>query len=148
MPKRMLTVDVYDAAVQRMQGLYSLGHRIVVSFSGGKDSTVALEVCIEAARRTGRLPVDVVMRDEEIMFPGTFEYCERVMNRPEVSFVWLVMGQPIVNAFNRSEPYWWVFDDLARDRWVRQPPPWAVFVRENSITEMTTPGRFPADPSL
>jgi predicted phosphoadenosine phosphosulfate sulfurtransferase len=61
-------LDVFEAAVQRMAVLYAAGHRCVVSFSAGKDSGVMLEVCIEAARCTAALPVDVIMHDEEVMF--------------------------------------------------------------------------------
>jgi len=77
MPRKWLASNVLEASVQRMVKVYEEGHRVVVSFSGGKDSGTILEVCILAARRTGNLPVDVLMRDEEIMLPGTFEYAER-----------------------------------------------------------------------
>ena len=81
--------DVFDEAVDRMTSLYSEGHRVVVSFSGGKDSTICLELARIAAAATGRRPVEVVMRDEEIMLPGTFEYCERVAEMPDVDFNWV-----------------------------------------------------------
>ena len=76
--KEFLGLNVFDQAIDRLVKEYKDGHRIVVSFSGGKDSTVCLELCIIAATMTNRLPVDVVMRDEEIMHPGTYEYCERI----------------------------------------------------------------------
>lgn len=145
MPKIDLRTSVFDEAVDRMLRLYEQGHRIVVSFSGGKDSTCALEICLIAARETGRLPLEVVMRDEEIMFPGTFEYAERTHARDEIDFTWLTMRQPIVNVFNRAEPYYWVFDPLLDpSEWVRQPPPFTVFVEEDkSIERMNYPRRFP-----
>ena len=37
--KRYLNLSVYDAAVQRLRSLYDNGDTVVVSFSGGKDST-------------------------------------------------------------------------------------------------------------
>jgi len=49
-----------------MVEVYEAGHHVVVSFSAGKDSGVCLEVCLLAAKETGNLPLDVVMRDEEI----------------------------------------------------------------------------------
>jgi predicted phosphoadenosine phosphosulfate sulfurtransferase len=138
---------VFDAAVDRMVGLYEAGHRVVVSFSAGKDSGVALEVCIVAAELTGRLPVDVVMRDEEIMLPGTYEYAERVAARPEVDFRWLVARQPVLNIYNRKAPYFWVFDPtLPPERWVRPLPERAEIISEQNIGAMTTPMRFPPAP--
>jgi predicted phosphoadenosine phosphosulfate sulfurtransferase len=144
MPQRQLEYNVFDGAVSRMCELYSEGHRVVVSVSGGKDSGVSLEVCVLAARMTGRLPVEVVTRDEEIMFPGTFEYLERMAAREEIDFHWLVAGQPIVNLFNRRNPYFWAFDDrLSPEQWVRTPPPFAERIPEQYIQGIVTSARFP-----
>lgn len=138
-------VDVFSAAIDRMVELYEAGHRIVVSVSGGKDSTCAMEICALAAKIAGRLPIDVVTRDEEIMFPGTYEYLERIATqREDVRFHWLIANQPIVNVFNRKEPYFWTFDPLLPpEKWVRLPPSYAVHIPEKNIADMVNPGRFP-----
>lgn len=144
MPRKMLATDVFDAAVVRLLRLYQEGHRLVVSFSGGKDSTVLLETAIIAATSAGRLPVEVIMRDDEIAFPGTIEFCERTYRRPEVKMTWLVQNQPVINIFNRKAPYWWVFDpQLTPDKWVCQPPEFATYEKTLCIDAMTIPDRFP-----
>lgn len=136
--------SVFDAALDRLVDLYSEGHRIVVSFSGGKDSTVCLELAIIAAQITNRLPVEVGMRDEEIMLPGTFEYCERVAARPEVEFHWYVANQPVINIYNRELPYFWTFDPaLDPDEWVRKYPDFAEVIPEQNIQAMISRVRFP-----
>jgi len=144
MPVRYLAQNVFDAALDRLLTIYEEGHRVVVSFSAGKDSGVCIELAIMAARATGRLPVEVLMRDEEIMFPGTFEYAERMAARPELDFHWIYANQPIINYFNREMPYFWVFDPLLPpDEWVRQPPPSAYKIPEQNIQAMITAERFP-----
>lgn len=136
--------NVVEEAIRRFAEQYRAGHRIVVAFSGGKDSTVMLECAIIAARQEGKLPVDVWMRDDEIMFPGTFEYCERVAARPEVEFFWAVAGQPFLNVFNREMPFVWAFDDrLKPEQWLRIPPPFARWIKENSLAMGTTRKYFP-----
>lgn len=142
-----LGMSVFQAAVARCAEQYAAGHRLVVSSSGGKDSAVTLEVAILAATQTGRLPVEVVMRDEEILFPGTFDYLERVAARPEVSMRWVVAHQPILNAFDRERPYWWVFDpEVDRELWVRQPPDWAEEIPDMNIQALVSPGYYPPPP--
>lgn len=144
MGTRKLGVNVFDAALDRIIGLYSAGHEIIVSFSAGKDSGVVTELAIIAAQMTGRLPVKVVMRDEEIMFPGTFEYAERIAARPEVEFHWIIARQPILNVFNRKSPYFWAFDpEIDSSQWVRQPPAIAYDIPEKHIQGMVTRDRFP-----
>jgi len=136
--------DVYKEAVQRMRVLYAEDARVVVSFSGGKDSTVLLNVCAEAAEAEGRGPVEVMAQDEEVAYPGTYEFWERTAARPDVDFNWLVCGQPMVNLFNRPQPYWWTFDSrLQPSEWVREPPEWATWVRDINIEALTNPTRFP-----
>lgn len=145
--RKYLGVTVFDAALERLMEVYREGHRVLVSFSAGKDSGVCVELAILAASLTGRLPVEVVMRDEEIMFPGTYEYAERVAARPEVRFHWLIAGQPQVNVFNRAEPYFWTFDDRLRpDQWMRQPPAFAEWIPEKNIKDFSNTRRFPPDP--
>ncbi|MGH9821667.1 MAG: hypothetical protein ACREDR_00190 [Blastocatellia bacterium] len=145
---RRLGTDVFSAGLDRIVALYQEGHEVIVSFSAGKDSGVVLELAILAAKMTGRLPVKVVMRDEEIMFPGTFEYSERVAARKdEVEFHWQIANQPVVNVFNRRAPYFWVFDpELKPEQWVRQPPSYAYQIPEKHIQGMVTRDRFPASP--
>lgn len=147
MTRRMLEIDVFTAAVERMESLYREGHRIVVSFSGGKDSGAVLEVCIIAATRTGRLPVEVVTRDEEIDYPGTYEYTVRMWERPETDFHWMVANQPVVNCFDRRSPYFWVYDPLLDPGdWVRKPPEFAYTIPEKHINGMINADRFPPPP--
>lgn len=87
------------------------------------------------------------MRDEEIMLPGTFEYCERLAQEPDIDFNWFVAGQPIVNAFSREHPYYWVFDDrLDPDQWMRKPPSFAKRLDALNIEQMVSTDRFPPAP--
>lgn len=140
-------LNVFDQSINRMVEIYEQGHRVVVSFSAGKDSGICLEICRLAAAETGRLPVEVIMRDEEIMFPGTYEYAERIANDPEISFNWIYACQPIINVYDRAHPYWWVFDPLLPpEKWVRQPPAMARKIDYLNIDSMTIPDVFPPDP--
>jgi predicted phosphoadenosine phosphosulfate sulfurtransferase len=145
--RQPLGLNVFEAALARLSEHYEAGHRLVVNVSGGKDSAVMLELAILAATAAGRLPVEAATRDEEIMFPGTYEYLERAHERPEVELSWFVAHQPIINAFDREQPYWWVMDPLLDpDEWVRRPPPYAIEIPEQHIEAIVTPERYPPAP--
>lgn len=147
MPKLTTGKNVFDSAIDRIADLYATGDEVVVSFSAGKDSGVLVELAVMAAEMAGRLPVNVVMRDEEIMLPGTFEYAERVAARPEINFHWIYACQPIINMFNRVQPYWWVFDpELPPEKWVRRPPSFAYRTPNLAIDDVVSPQRFPHKP--
>lgn len=142
--KRDIGITVFDAALRRLIEQYEQGHTVVVSISGGKDSTVCLELAVLAATLTKRLPVNAVVQDEEIAYPGTYEYLERVHARDDVNLRWLVPRQPMMNMANRVEPYFWTFDArLSPDKWVRRFPDFATEIEEQCITELTIPERFP-----
>lgn len=142
--KAYLTTNVYEQAIERLVKVYKEGHRVIVAFSAGKDSGIIFELAYEAAELTGNLPLEMWMRDEEIMFPGTFEYAERIAQRPDLNFHWLISGQPIINIFNRQAPYYWVFDTLMKpDQWMRQPPAFAQHVEEKCIDMVVNATRFP-----
>lgn len=143
MPNRYIGVNVLEETLRRLESLYNKGHRVIYSFSGGKDSTVCLELGIIAARNTGNLPVDVVLRDEEIMFPGTYALCERTANRPEVDFRWIVANNMMVNAFSRTQPYWWTFDPECESKWVRRYPSIAEHIIDQELKHIVNDARFP-----
>lgn len=120
--KKEIETNVYDAAMARFRRLFDEFDTVAVSFSGGKDSTVCLNLALEAAHEAGRLPLDVYFWDEEAIQPETVAYVERVAARPDVRMKWLCVPIQHRNACSRQQPYWypWLEDD--REKWVRELP--------------------------
>jgi predicted phosphoadenosine phosphosulfate sulfurtransferase len=115
-------VNVYDAAIKRFEYLFDNFDKVVVSFSGGKDSTVCLNLALEVAKKKNKLPLDVYFWDEEAIHPDTIEYVERVRQLPEIRFKWLCIPIRHRNACSRKEPYWQCWDPNKKDLWVRNMP--------------------------
>jgi len=116
----------YDLAVQRMEVCFDKFDKVIVSFSGGKDSTACLQIALEAAKKKNKLPLEVFTYDEEAIPPETVEYMERVSNWPEVSFKWFCVPIQHRNACSEKEPYWYTWAPEDKHRWVRELPSKAI----------------------
>ena len=69
---------VLQASLRRIRQAFDQADTVVVSFSGGKDSTVMLHLALQVARELGRLPLKVMFYDEELVDPDTLAYINQV----------------------------------------------------------------------
>lgn len=141
---------VLDEAKDRIRRCFEEAQVIVVSFSGGKDSTVALGLTIEVARELGRLPVNVFFCDEEIVQPELEAYHRRVAAMPEVNFIWSCVPTKQRNSGSMKKPWWYPWAEEDRNIWVRDLPPEAVTAADRPDIPWTSmksqmPFFFPAD---
>lgn len=120
--RRFTEQSVLDASLERMRYGFDLVDTVVVSFSGGKDSTAALHVVLEVAAERGDVPVKVLFLDEEVIPWETVEYMTRVADRPDVDLTWLCAPFALRNACSRKHPVWWSWAPEDRDRWARPLP--------------------------
>ena len=124
--KKYTDQNVYDAALDRIRYCYKRFDNVVVSFSGGKDSTAVLNLTIEVARELKRLPVHTIFVDEEAIHPPTVEYVERVRELPEVRLDWYCLPVKHRNACSNEQPFWYCWNSEERSLWVREMPSFAL----------------------
>jgi predicted phosphoadenosine phosphosulfate sulfurtransferase len=122
--KIMLERNVKEQALERIRWLYDEFPVVVVSFSGGKDSTVCLELCLQVARERGRLPVPVCFIDQEAEWQYTIDYVTEVMTRPEVEPLWLQVPIKLYNATSEDDN--WLMCWRPGDTWLRDKHPVAI----------------------
>lgn len=120
-------VDIYTAAVGRMRQAYEQFDEVVVSCSGGKDSTAVVEVSRAAARQVGRLPVKVAFLDEEVLLPETVAHVEELSADPELEVTWLYAAATYRNSCSNTEPDFVPWEPAKRSVWFRQPHPQGVW---------------------
>ncbi len=138
--KNFIEENVYDLAVQRVNHIFDKFDHVAVSFSGGKDSTVCLNIALQIAKERNRLPLEVIFYDEEAMPPETFDYVRRVSNIPEIDFKWLCLPIKHRNACSATQPYWYPWAEEDRALWCYPLPDkaireWPGFVERVSIPE-------------
>ena len=80
--KRWLGMDVFTAARSRLEEVFDAFERVFVSFSGGKDSGVVVQLALDIAREKGRLPLDVLHIDLEAWYAHTDAFVTRIRPSP------------------------------------------------------------------
>lgn len=130
--------DVLTLARARIRHIFELFDHVSVSFSGGKDSTIVLNLALEAARELGRTPLEVVFWDEECIYTENIDYVRRVAADPDVVLKWMCVPVKHRNACSSESPTWYPWAPEDRHLWVRDLPQEAITV---------LPGYDPTDPA-
>lgn len=129
--KEYVDKNVYDSALERIRYIYDSFDKVVVSFSGGKDSTAVLNTTLQIAKERGKLPLEVVFFDEEAIHPPTIEYMHRVASNPEINLKWYCLEVKHRNASSNEEPFWYTWEKEKKDIWVRDLPDQAITEHPN-----------------
>jgi len=129
--KEYLDANVYEQTLDRIRYIYKSFDKVVVSFSGGKDSTAVLNCALEVAKELGKLPLTVAFFDEEAIHPPTIDYVRRISEMPEVNLEWYCLEFKHRNACSNEEPFWYTWDAEKKDLWVRELPAEAITKHKN-----------------
>ena len=105
--KKDIEKDVYTLAIERINRTYDIFDNVVVMFSGGKDSTVCLNLALQVAKERNKLPLHVYFFDEEAIPYETIDYVTRVADLPEIKMNWLCLPVKHRNGCSRNHPYWY-----------------------------------------
>lgn len=124
--------NVYDAAVERFEFIFSEFEKVCISFSNGKDSGVLLNLAIEVARKMNKLPVHALYIDLEAQYQRAIEYTDLMLSRPEVKGYWVCLPIHLRNAVSQFQPHWVCWDNEKRDAWVRNIPKHASVISDES----------------
>ncbi len=120
--KRKLNTDVNSAARDRVNILFDEFSNFYVSFSGGKDSGVLLNLVIEEAKKRHRLPIDVLIIDLEAQYDHTIDFISLMVERKEINAFWVCLPLSLRNAVSQFQPKWICWEPREKDRWLRKMP--------------------------
>lgn len=104
--KKILEQDVLDASMERIKWTLENFQRVCVSFSGGKDSSIMLNLTAQLARQLKK-KINILFIDWEAQFSYTIEYVERM--RAEYSditerFFWIALPLTTQNGLSQFSP--------------------------------------------
>ncbi len=111
---------VLEAAKERMSYVFDEFENIVVSVSGGKDSTTLAHLALSEAHKRNR-KIGVFFLDEEVVYDSTIRQIEYILNMyPENAVpLWLQMEFNLTNATSLTEPYLICWEAGKHKIWMR-----------------------------
>ena len=139
MTKKYTGQNVYDALQERLKFLFEEFDNIFVSFSGGKDSGLLLNLTLDFQRKYyPHKRIGVFHQDFEAQYTVTTEYVERTFERikGEVEPYWVCLPMATRTALSSYQMYWYPWDDTKEDIWVRPMPdhPYVINLKNNPMT--------------
>ncbi len=139
MVRKYLEQNVYEALQERLHFLFEEFENIYVSFSGGKDSGLLLNMVLDYQKKFyPQKKIGVFHQDFEAQYTVTTEYVERTFERikDEVEPYWVCLPMATRTALSSYEMYWYPWDDTKKDIWVRKMPDkeYVINIENNPIT--------------
>lgn len=139
-PKIYIEKDVLTAAKERFEVVFSHFNSFYLCVSGGKDSSVMLQLCAEIAREKNRT-FSVMYIDLESQYKATIDHIERLQEiTADVveEFYWCCMPLSLRNAVSVLQPKWICWDKNEREKWVREMPALDCVINESNFPESWT----------
>lgn len=135
MAKRYLDVDVYHAALERIGKVFSEFPNVLVAFSGGKDSSVCLEIAHDYAAAHGLLGhLSMFHLDYEAQYQMTTDFVDATFKRfPDIGRYWLCLPMDAESVCNHAGGWWTPWDEDQREIWVRKMPDYPYVINERNV---------------
>ncbi len=128
-------MNVYEAAKQRIGYLFNEFENVLVSFSGGKDSGVMLEMAYDYAKENNMLhKLSMVHMDYEAQYQMTTDYVEETFKRmSDIGRYWLCLPIYAQCACRMDAAYWIPWEKSKKDIWCREMPKYDYVVNEDNM---------------
>lgn len=127
------SINVLDAARQRILNVFDSGLNVALSTSGGKDSIVLSHLVLELIRKGKINPKQLIVQfvDEEAMHDEVIKIVEKqrkIFLAEGVKFNWYCIQVRHYNCFNSlsNDETFITWDIYKKDTWVRPMPKWAI----------------------
>ncbi len=134
--KLYLNKNVLEAATERIATLFDEFENIIISVSGGKDSTVLLDLCRKEALKRSR-KVCAFFLDQEAEYQSTIDMISHMMTADGVVPHWYQVPIRMTNATSLRVDFlnaWW-----PGEKWMREKDPLAIHEIEEKYPQRFYP---------
>jgi len=118
-------LNVYEAAKKRIEFIFQNFERIYVSFSGGKDSGVMLNLMIDYMKENKiSQKIGVMIMDNEANYSHSLEFMHRIIqaNRDLLDVYWCCLPITLPCTVSSYDIDWRCWGEDDKKRWIRPMP--------------------------
>lgn len=116
--------NVLEATFERYDIIFQEFDHIYFSFSGGKDSSLMVQLAAMKAREYGK-KIDILYIDLEAQYKATIDHVYRMIDSEKDvidDFYWIALPMSLRNAVSVIQPKWICWDEDDKHKWVRDMP--------------------------
>jgi predicted phosphoadenosine phosphosulfate sulfurtransferase len=117
--------NVYEASIERFDFIFKNFNRIYISFSGGKDSGVMLNLCLDYMRKNNiTKKIGVMILDNEANYDYSLEFMHRIIqkNLDLLDVYWCCLPITLPCTVSSYAVDWQCWGEDDKDRWIRPMP--------------------------
>lgn len=129
--------NVLTAALDRVRWIFDNYKNVCVGYSGGKDSSVILDLVVRVAEEKGKLPINVVFVYQEAEWQGTIDLVEKVFRSAKIIPHWLQYEFTMTNNASQNQKFFTVWDKRCEEKWVREKSPISIKTNPTRATRFT-----------
>lgn len=132
--------NVLTAAFERIEYVFNEFDNVFFSVSGGKDSSVMIQLAAIVARKMNK-KFDVLYIDLEAQYNATIEHIEELIEDTKDvvnTWYWIAMPLSLRNAVSVIQPKWICWDKKDKAKWVRDMPKNKNVVNEDNYPKEWT----------
>jgi len=123
--RKYMGVNVYDATQERLRYIFDKFPRVYISFSGGKDSGVLINLVLDFMRANNiTRKIGVQILDNEANYEYSVDFMHRILraNRDLLDIYWCCMPITLPCTVSSYAVDWQCWGEKDRERWVRPMP--------------------------
>lgn len=118
-------VNVLEAAIDRLDFIFENFERIYLSFSGGKDSGVMLNLVLDYVKSKGiKQKIGIQIMDNEANYDLSLEFMHRIIrdNLDYLDVYWCCLPITLPCTVSSYAIDWQCWGERDKDRWIRDMP--------------------------
>jgi len=134
--------NVYDSALERIEFIFKEFDNVCFSISGGKDSSVMVQLANKVAQKMN-LFYDCLYIDLEGQYIKTLEHIEDLKKLSQIrNFYHIALPLYLRNAVSQLQPKWVCWNPSDKDIWIRPLPQNSINIKNHNFDFYEKPIEF------